>query len=106
MIIFLFGSTNFFRVFVFRERNILTQNLGLKKMRKWANFCEIFAKILQEFLQNQKVSNKCGSNVSIQLSLGLNFRFLVFAKVFVFSQKMAKTFATIFAKFLFKKCQK
>jgi hypothetical protein len=64
---------------------------NLKNMRKWTNFCEIFAKILQEFSKNQKISRNLSeqmcSNGSIQLSLGLNFRFLVFAKVFVFSQK-------------------
>jgi hypothetical protein len=79
-------------------------------MRKWTNFCENFAKILLEFSKNQKISrNMCEqmcSNVSIQLSLGLNFRFLVFAKVFVFSQKIAKNFATIFKKIYVQKLPK
>jgi hypothetical protein len=71
-------------------------------MRKWTIFCEIFAKILQEFSKNQKISRNLSeqmcSNVSIQLSLGLNFRFLVFAKVCVFSQTNGKKFCNNFRK--------
>jgi hypothetical protein len=65
---------------------------GLIFVRFSRKFCKSFQKI------SRNLSEQMCSNVSIQLSLGLNFRFLVFAKVFVFSQTNGKKFCNSFRK--------